>query len=345
MKLWDSNPKWPWPYDEDISKYLDVPDYYLVGYEEVRGFLRAIDGGHVDSAGKSAGGRDLTVIRYGPKRPARKLLVAAGTHGTETEGIAAVINVIKALETGRDLRGRKWPALGRIAESVGIYLMPFYNPDAAARMVVKSYVGMPLAAVNMLHVGFWKNRRMLNYKRVFGKWTPASDLTDRLDRLAYLGSRHNDAGCDINRPASGRKATAVETMQMLDYLQANRIDCYVDLHSHSSAPWLGMAPPEHTIGNHADMTRLQELTRRQTRKAGGPDLVLAQQGDDSWYNNHFFPANLGIYAFTYEEKAGFTGNFPADKPFEEIWLENTYNGMYAILGLAQALLHVPSPWK
>ncbi len=345
MKLWNSNPKWPWAHDDDISKYIDVPDWWLVGYEEVRGFLRGLTKGRFSSVGKSAGGRDLTVVYYGPKSPQRTVCVAGGTHATETEGIASITNLMRVFEAGHDLRGQKGPAFQRVAKQVGFYLMPFYNPDATARLIVKSCVGMPIDVVNMLHVGFWKNRKMLNYKRVFGPWTPASDLSDRLDRMGYLGSRHNDAGCDINRPASGRKATAVETMQMRTYLKANSIDCYMDLHSHSSPPWLGMCPAEHMKGDHAQLAKLQQLTRKKTKQAGGPELVLAQQDDSRWFNGHFFPHNLGIYAFTYEAMAGFKGNYPDDKPWEEIWLANAYNGMYTILGLAQALLKVPSPWK
>ncbi len=344
MKVWNSNPKWPWPYDEDISKYLDVPDYYLVGYEEVRGFIRGLQSARVESAGTSAGGRDLTVLYYGPNKPQRKVCITGSTHGTEVEGVASIVNVIKVLECGRDLRGRKWPALQAAAKQVGFYLMPFYNPDAAARMVVKSYVDMPFDAVNHLHVGFWKNGRTLNRKRVFGQWTKESDLVGKLDRIAYLGCRFNDAGADINRPASGKKTTAVETRRTLEYLRKNRIDCYVDIHSHSSPPWLGVCPAEHMKGDHAKMLELLDLTCTMTKKAGGPALVKGYQSDSRWFNSHFFPYNLGIYAFTYEELAGFKGNFPADKPLEEIWLENTYNGMYAILGLAQALLKVPSPW-
>ncbi|HHX41556.1 MAG TPA: hypothetical protein GX715_16465 [Armatimonadetes bacterium] len=345
MKIWNSSPAWPWPCNEEIARYLEVPDYYLVGYEEARGFLRGLHKARVESAGKSAGGRDLTVVYYGPDAPERTLCVTGGTHGTEVEGVAAVVNTIRVLDCGSDLRGQAWPALTEVARRVGFYLMPFFNPDAAARAVVKSYVGMPFEVVNHLHVGFWKNGRTLDRKRVFGPWTPESDLTGKLDRVGYLGARYNDAGADINRPCSRTEATAVETRQMLEYLRQRRVDCYLDMHSHSTDPWLGICPPEHTSGNHGDLVKLQQLTREKTVQAGGPDLKLAVKGTRTWFNSHFFPANLGIYALTYEEKAGFKGNFPEETPPEEIWLANVYNGMRTILGLAQALLEVPSPWS
>ena len=344
-KVWNSNPQWPWQYDEDISKYLEVPDYYLVGYEEVRGFLRGLQNARVESVGKSAGGRDLTVLYYGPPKPERKLCVTGGTHGTEVEGVASIVNAIRVLDAGSDLRGEKWTKLQNVAKRVGFYLMPFYNPDAAVRNPVKSYVDMPFDAVNHIHVGFWKNGKTLDRKRVFGRWRADSDLFGKLDNIACLGARYNDAGADINRPASGKKSNAVETRQMLKYLEANRIDCYMDMHSHSTPPWLGMPPAEQHSGDYEQQTRLQELTQKMTKRAGGPELVLATGRATSWYNSHFFPHNLGVHAFTYEEMAGFKGNFPADKPLEEIWLENTYNGLYTILGLAQALLEIPSAWK
>jgi hypothetical protein len=343
-EVWDSNPAWPWAYGEDISKYISVPEYYLVGYEEVRGFVRGLHRARVESAGTSAGGRDLTVLYYGPEEPERRLCVTGGTHGTEVEGVASVVNAIRVLDAGRDLRGEEWRPLQEVAQRVGFYLMPFYNPDAAVRHPVKSYVDMPFDAVNHLHVGFWKNGRTLDRKRVFGQWQEGSDLIGKLDGIAYLGARDNDAGADINRPVSGSQTNAVETQQMLEYLRARRIDCYMDMHSHGAPPWLGMPPREHHRGDYAQQTRLHELAGAMTRRAGGPELELATETLTPWYNIHFFPHNLGIHAFSYEETAGFRGVFPAEKPLDEIWLENTYNGLYTILGLAQALLEVPSPW-
>ncbi len=334
---WNSNPKWPWPCEEDISKYINVPDWYLVGYEEVRGFLRGLRKGRSDTVGKSAGGRPITAVYYGPAKPRRKLCIASSTHGTEVEGVSSVMNIINVLETGHDLRGRKWPAFGEIARKVGFYLVPFYNPDAAARSMVKSYVGMSFDAINHLHVGFWKNGRTLCRKRVFGPWTKESDVAGKMDYIGYLGQRFNDAGRLINRPCSRRRSMAVETMQMLAYLRKNRIDCYMDLHSHSTAPCLHVCPKERTSGDYEQLLNLLELTREMTKKCGGPDPIPIYGNAKGWRNNHFFPANLGIYAFTYEEKGGWKGCFPERTPFEEIWTANTYNGMYTILGLAQAL--------
>ena len=343
--MWDSKPKWPWPCEEDISKYLNVPDYYLVGYEEVHGFLRGLHSGQIDSAGSSAGGRDLTVVYYGPSKPERTLCISGGTHGTEVEGVSAIINAIRVLDAGADLRGEKWKRLENVAKKVGFYFIPFYNPDAAARAVVKSYVDMPFDTVNHLHVGFWKNGRTLDRKIVFGPWTEKSDLTDRLDRISYLGARYNDAGADINRCPSGKKCNAVETQQMLKYFKKLKIDCFMDMHSHSTPPWLGRSAPDRCKVDYGQLVKLHELTGKYTKRAGGPELVVAESFGATWTNRSFFANYLPIYTFIYEEMAGFKGNFPPEKPLEEIWLENTYNGLYTILGLAEALLEVPSFWE
>jgi hypothetical protein len=342
---WDSSPSWPWPYDEDITRYTEVPEWWLVGYEEVRGFIRGLCRAQIESVGLSAGKRELTILYYGPDKPDRTLCVTGGTHGTEVEGVSSISNVIRCLETGADLRGEQWPALTELAKRVGFYLMPFYSPDAAARNIVKSYVDMPFDAVNHLHVGFWKNGKTLDRKRVFGPWTPQSDVAGKLERISYLGQRFNDAGRLINRPKSRTKSMAVETMQMLEYLRARCIDCYVDLHSHSTPPWLGCGPAEQHGGDHAKQLELFELTRGETSKSGGFELALGYQSGDRWFNSPFFSANLGIYGFTYEAMAGFRGNYPAKTPLEDIWLANTYNGIHTIVGLARALLKVPSPWR
>ena len=117
----------------------------------------------------------------------------------------------------------------------------------------------------------------------------------------------------------------------------------MDLHSHSAAPSLHICPKEHNSGDHEQLLKMLELTREMAKKCGGPDPIPNYEDAKVWHNNHFFPANFGIYAFTYEEKAGWKGCFPERTPFEEIWMANTYNGMCTILGLAQALLKAPSP--
>ena len=349
MKLWDSGPQWPWRCNDDIRKYLDVPDYWLVGYEEVGGYLRALQKGQVGCIGQSAGGRPIRVVYYGPKSPERKMCITGATHATETEGVASVVNVISALETGHDLRGRKWPALRRVAQNVGFYLVPFYNPDAAARSLVKSYVGMPFDAVRRLHNGLWRNRQVVETMRTFGPWSKASDLTGKLDRIVYLGARFNDAGRLVCRPCSQRRTMSVETRQMFQFLRDNRVDCYMDMHSascppeQSISPWLGICHPHQTAGDHGLLVELQKLTCQMTRQAGGPEVETGYKSARKWTNTALFSANLGIYGFTYEEHAGWAGMFPPDWTPDDIWLANTYNGMHTILGLARALLQMPSP--
>ncbi|MFO7946991.1 MAG: M14 family zinc carboxypeptidase, partial [Armatimonadota bacterium] len=327
-----------------ISKYTDAPDFWLVGYEEVQGYLRALNKARLQSVGQSAGGRPLSVAYYGPDDPRRTVCLTGGTHGTETEGVASITNMIKVFESGHDLLGKEWPELQDAVKDVGFYLMPLYNVDASARSPVKCYAGMEWEAVNHLHVGFWKNGQTLDRKRTFGPWGEDSDVTDRLDYIKYLGARFNDAGRLINRPKSRTESMAVETQQMLQYLRKNRIDCYMDLHSHKSPPWLGIYPEEHTSGDYDEHVQLFELTREHTVEAGGPELQEGWQGADRWFNSHFFSANLGIYSFTYEAQAAWEGNFP-DMTREEKLRTNTYNGIYTIIGLGRALLDVPSPWS
>ncbi len=343
-RTWNSSPKWPWPFAEDIRRYIDVPAWWLTGYEEVRGFLRGLQTGQILSVGKSAGGRDLAVVYYGPKTPERRIVVTGWTHGTEVEGVASIMNIIRAFETGSDLRGREWPGFAKAAKKVGFYLMPFYNPDAAARSMVKTYVDMPFDAVNHLHVGFWKNGRTLDRKRVFGPWTPESDVAGKLDRIGYLGQRFNDAGRLINRPASATKSMAVETMQMLRFLRENQVDCYMDLHSHGSPAWIGMGPKDQLGNTYERHVELQDKTFEQVKRNCGLQLQLGRPEKARWTNSTFFPNNLGVYGFTYEAHAGWRDFWPEGTTDEEIMLANTYNGMETILGLAQSLQTMPGVW-
>jgi hypothetical protein len=172
---------------------------------------------------------------------------------------------------------------------------------------------------------------------------------------------------------------AVETMQTLEYLRANRIDCFVDMHSHCGSPALTVCPVARYADNYQQQMALVHLTSRIAADRSRQQILVLPENETLWYNDHFFRANLGIFAFTYEARAGFgraagrdrpptpsrecavpaacgmgTGTVePADRPGgtfssrqdrEQFWLSSTTAGMHLVFATAAALQEVPSPW-
>ena len=93
--------------------------------------------------GRSAGGRPIQAVFYGRPRSekgtttfsgalgygdvcawigpdhARKVYLAmASVHGGEFEGIVGIVNLLAVLETGSDLRGRRWPGITAVASNL-----------------------------------------------------------------------------------------------------------------------------------------------------------------------------------------------------------------------------------
>ena len=72
------------------------------------------------------------------------LLVLCGVHGMESEAVAGAVNLLHILETGKDLRARRWPAITKYAKKLRLLLVPLANPDGRARVKIPSLVGLPL---------------------------------------------------------------------------------------------------------------------------------------------------------------------------------------------------------
>jgi hypothetical protein len=147
------------------EKYLleepNIPPYWVNTVEEVEGFLHAkVKRGTVSTLGRSAGNREIGMVSYGKGREgkgtstfsgamgygdvraylgehwARKVYCAlVCVHGGEIEGIVGAVNLLSVLETGEDLRGKRWPGLSKAASGVDrILVIPIFNMDGRARV-------------------------------------------------------------------------------------------------------------------------------------------------------------------------------------------------------------------
>lgn len=147
------------------EKYMleepNIPSYWVNEVEAVERFLHEkVTRGTVSVIGRSAGNREIAAVSYGRGREhkgsstysgamgfgdvraylgddwARKVYCAlVGVHGGEFEGIVGAVNFLSVLETGADLRGKRWPGLTRAAAGVDrILVIPIFNVDGRARV-------------------------------------------------------------------------------------------------------------------------------------------------------------------------------------------------------------------
>ncbi|MEN6601390.1 MAG: M14 family zinc carboxypeptidase [Bryobacteraceae bacterium] len=141
-----------------------IPSFWISTFDDVGRFLsQNIRRGVVRVIGTSAGGRPIRAVFYGQPRAgkgtstfsgslgfrdvrayigpdyARKVyLDICGVHGGEFEGIVGSVNLLSVLETGQDLRGRRWPEITAAAGALDrIIVIPIMNPDGRVRVPLR----------------------------------------------------------------------------------------------------------------------------------------------------------------------------------------------------------------
>lgn len=148
--------------------YLDeadsIPVFWKASSAEIADYLNSeVKTGKVELLGKSAGGRPIWGVGYGtprkgngtttwsgassigdiskfrgPDSDKKVLLLIAGVHGFELEGIVGLMNLISVFETGMDLAGNPRPELVELRDSLDrVYIVPLANPDGRDRVPIR----------------------------------------------------------------------------------------------------------------------------------------------------------------------------------------------------------------
>jgi len=167
--------------------------------------------------GKSAGGRDIYLVEYGQKQDMNRkanyssacsyadprvyadktgdikpvVLLVGATHGGEIEGIAAILNLMEALETGKDLRGEKQEYICNMADNFRILLIPCLNPDGRARVPYNVVSEVSPHEVILYKHGSWKDGTLAQYPQCFR-------VHPILGEADYLGGYYNDDGVNLS---------------------------------------------------------------------------------------------------------------------------------------------------
>ncbi len=197
-----------------------IPDFWVSAYAEV---VRFLDGrvrkGTVREVGRSAGGRPIQAVVYGRPRAdlgtttfsgalgygdvrawlgpdyARKVYLAvASVHGGEFEGIVGIVNLIAALETGADLRGRTWPGITAAASALDrLILIPIVNADGRSRVPLRMGVhrGTDHTVAEYFNTGGHLDGSLIG-------WPDCKEFIPiDFERTQFPGGYPNDAGVNV----------------------------------------------------------------------------------------------------------------------------------------------------
>lgn len=228
---------------------IQVPDYWKGSIEDVLSGIKAIRKGHVTELLPSASGRPIHMVEYGQSHlpPSRAtlssalgahdyrcyadktgvdyrptLFFAGCIHGGEFEGTAAIMNLIKLLETGSDYAGDSYPELVNMANQFHLILLPMCNPDGRSHIPFDNFVGHTFEDLRYYNQGTWKDGTLCG-------WPGCKQIHPIKDYVDYLGGYFNDDGVNMMHDDFFGHA-ANETQNVLDMCRIYAPDISVLFH-------------------------------------------------------------------------------------------------------------------
>lgn len=159
------------------------------------------------------------------KRPV--LLLIGAVHGQETEGVAAIANLVSLLETGKDLAGRENQALLALCEKARVVIVPVANPDGRARVVPESMLGVKGAELRYWGQGTWKDGSLCG-------WPECKKVHPIRSAAGFLGGYYNDDGVNLMHD-NFFCPMARETTALLRLAEDEQADLALHLHGGSNS--------------------------------------------------------------------------------------------------------------
>lgn len=232
----------------------EIPGYYKSKLSDIDAEIRKIKQGEVRIVAISPGGLPVYAIYYGKKEDfksqanynsavaaqnpafyARKdsttkpvVFFVGPVHGQEGEGIAGLVNLIHIAETGKDYRGKEWPALKSKMDQCRTIIIPCANPDGRKRCPYDGFVGLPTEIMTKYGQGTRKDGTSWG-------WPQAKSLHPMKGNVGILGAYFNDDGINIMQDEYF-SPMAKETSAILEIARAEAPDITVSLHSHENKP-------------------------------------------------------------------------------------------------------------
>ncbi|MFA6107515.1 MAG: M14 family zinc carboxypeptidase [Candidatus Latescibacterota bacterium] len=316
-------------------EFFTAPEFWPATIEEVDRRLDAVRRGTVCEIGRSAGGRPIRAVAYGPREPLSRrttwsgavaaghpedyldpaqrhrpvLLVHAAIHAAEIEGTVSCLNLVQLLETGADLRGRRWDELLRLAEGLRLILIPLAQPDGRARVPIRNVIGGSEDDLYYYGQGVTADGTIL-------RWPACKRRQPQpVAEMQLLGGYYNDAGVNIQHDDFFAATMAPETRALLDLVRDEIPDCVLGLHSCGSGPFI--IAPEDLISRQCQFHQVQvgalvaDRHRRDGLRPGGGTRTEPHGGFYLHTALHHacgalpllfeFPHGMAMKSFTFDE--------------------------------------------
>ncbi|MBQ7190062.1 MAG: hypothetical protein IJR99_11670 [Kiritimatiellae bacterium] len=167
---------------------------------------------------------------YGDRKDGvQTFLFLAGIHGAEQECVAAAMNLVQMLETGRDFRGRTDAELLKLIGQYRFIVVPCVNMDG--RSISPDHLrGLNFEDFRRASQGYWKDGSLIGW-RGSKCWFPLP-----LDKVAYPGGYPNSEGFNIQHDACPGNIRTAEARAILQLAERWRVDAVLNGHSYEWAP-------------------------------------------------------------------------------------------------------------
>ncbi|MBR0459462.1 MAG: heparinase II/III family protein [Victivallales bacterium] len=235
------------------------PDWWRVRPEEILDLCKNVRRGKAEILAMTPGGFPVYAVFYGDfSEPVpqsnwsaagssntyksyfdrdgkpQTFLFLAGIHGSEAESVCAAVNLIQLLETGKDFRGKEYPALRKLIEQYRFIILPCANMDGRAispdHLRLATYEQFRGASQ-----GRWKDGSLIGW-RGSKEWFPLP-----LDRVQNPGGYPNADGFNLMHDACPGHIRTAEVQAILQLCERWRVDAVLNGHSHEYPPCL--VPP------------------------------------------------------------------------------------------------------
>ena len=231
---------------------MEVPSFWKTDLDTIAQWAQNAKKAHVEVLCQTAGGRPLTAFFYGEKQAIESranyssacgahdrgcyapvegkkpvVILLGAVHGGETEGTAALVNLISVLETGVDLMGETRDELKALADKVRLVIVPVCNPDGRARVQPPAMIGCTGKELRYWMQGTWKDGTLCGWPDC-KKQHPIKDYVD------FLGGYYNDDGINLMHD-NFFHPMAAETQALMDLCDREHADWILHLHGGSNS--------------------------------------------------------------------------------------------------------------
>lgn len=182
----------------------------------------------------SLGARDKSY--YSPKGQKPCVILIGAEHGQETEGVAAITNLISLLETGVDLAGKRNDPLLEAVRGIRLVLVPVANVDGRARVEPDCMIGKTFDELRYWGQGTWKDGTLCG-------WPKCKSIHPIKDAAGFLGGYYNDDGINLMHD-NFFHPMARETQAILDLCADEAADFVLHLHGGGNIKG-GMLPTDY----------------------------------------------------------------------------------------------------